>query len=226
MYLLKDITKLKKLRIESNLRKSDENDAGLLACIPREAFRQLTAEELEIKARIEPLIRHYEKIVRWRMTLKKLIKDGFDYNLKETIRFMKIDEKRISEEIIRQVANLFIYGKVYRKTCEILGVKGSTRLAILTLEPPLHLPLVRLKGLLGLIPGQNEERYYHKLRKSLAQCATNLYINTKRGVSVSNEVAEVVNLLPERQAIYRLQLIILKALWIAYLMTVKPLAGE
>jgi len=94
VYLLKDVRKLKKLRIESNLKKSDENDARLLARIPREAFRQLTAEELEIKARIEPLIRHYEKIVRWRMTLKKLIKDGFDYNLKETIRFMKIDGKK------------------------------------------------------------------------------------------------------------------------------------
>ena len=34
VYLLKDTTKLKKLRMENNMKKSDENDAMLLSRIP------------------------------------------------------------------------------------------------------------------------------------------------------------------------------------------------
>jgi hypothetical protein len=52
-----------------------------------------------------------------------------------------------------------------------------------------------------------------------------LYIHAKRGESVSNEVAEIVNRLPRRLALYKLQLMTLKALRIAYLATVKPPAG-
>jgi hypothetical protein len=53
----------------------------------------------------------------------------------------------------------------------------------------------------------------------------NLYINAKRGVNVSDKVTEIANYLPKMQAIIRLELMILKALRIAYLMTAKPLAG-
>ena len=45
VYELKDCILLKKLRIESNVKKSDEVDAMLLSRIPREMFRQLTVEE-------------------------------------------------------------------------------------------------------------------------------------------------------------------------------------
>jgi hypothetical protein len=92
------------------------------------------------------------------------MKDEFNYNFKESIRLMKADGKKTSKDIIGQVTSLPIYGEVYRRTCEILGVKGSAELAILTLELPLHLRLVRLKELLGLIPGENEGKYHHKLR--------------------------------------------------------------
>jgi len=226
VYLLKDVRKLKKLRIENNLKKSDENDAKLLARIPREVFRQLTAEELEIKARIGPLIRKYERIVRWRKKLKKSVNDGFDYSFRESIRLMEADGKRISKEIIRQVTSLPIYGEVYKKACEILGVKESAELAILTIQLPLHLPMVRLKGILGLIPGGNKGRYYHELRTHIAGFAANLYTRAKRRTNISDKVAEMVDRLPKRMALCRLQLMTLKALRIAYLMTVKPLAGE
>jgi len=62
---------------------------------------------------------------------------------------MEVDRVRISREIIKQVASLPIYGEFYRRACEILGVKESVELAILTLELPLYLPMVRLKELLG-----------------------------------------------------------------------------
>jgi hypothetical protein len=36
---------------------------------------------------------------------------------------MNLDGQKISKEIIRRVSSLPIYGEVYRRACEILGVK-------------------------------------------------------------------------------------------------------
>jgi CRISPR/Cas system endoribonuclease Cas6 (RAMP superfamily) len=66
VYLLKDTTKLKKVRMKSNVEKGDENDAMLLAQIPREKFKPLTIEELELKTRMGPLINKYKHITRWK----------------------------------------------------------------------------------------------------------------------------------------------------------------
>jgi len=101
-------------------------------------------------------------------------------------------------------------GMVYRKACEILGVKNSVELAILVLELPLHFTLNGLKGLLGFTPSKNN-RYRRKLRTHITSFAANLYILARRGVGVSNEVAEVVNHLPKKLALYKLQLMTLKA---------------
>ena len=225
VYLLKDITKLKKLRIENNMKKSDENDAMLLARIPKEMFRPLTVEELEIKARMRPLIRKYERVMRWKKTLKRLVKSGFNYNFKESLRLMNMDRKNISKEIIRQVSALPIYGQIYKRASEALGIKESAELAILTLELPLHLPLVRLKRLLGMIPGRNGGKYNHRLRSHIASFAAALYANAKRQANVSDGVVEIVKHLPKKQAIYKLESMTLKALRIAYLMTMESLAG-
>jgi hypothetical protein len=199
IYCLKDTIILKRLRKENNLRKSDAVDTIILSRIPMEKFRPLIIEELEFKMRMRPLIRKYERIMRWKATLKKLMKDGFNYNFKESIRLMKADGKKTPKDIIGQVTSLPIYGEVYRRTCEILKIKRSAESAILTLELPLHLRLVRLKGLLGLIPGKNEGKYHHKLRWHFRNLAANLYINAKRGVNVSDKVTEIVDCLPKRQ---------------------------
>ena len=225
VYLLKDATKLKKLRMESNMRKTDENDSVPLSRIPREAFRPLTAEELELKIRIEPLISEYRQIVRWKKTLKNLISRGFVYNFRETLRLMEADRKRLSRKIVKQVTALPIYGEVYKKACEALGIKKSTELAILTIELPLHLPLAKLKGLLGLIPGGNEGKCNHKLRNHLVAFAAGLYISVRKGANFSNKVTEAVNCLPKEQAMPKLQLAALKVPRMMYLTAVKSLAG-
>jgi hypothetical protein len=95
-----------------------------------EKFRPLIIEELEFKMRMRPLIKKYERIMWWKKTLKRLIKSGFDYNFKESIRLMEADGRRVSGEIIKRVVSLPIYGEVYRKACDILGVRRSTELAI------------------------------------------------------------------------------------------------
>jgi hypothetical protein len=177
VYLLRDTMMLKKLGRENNLRKSDEVDAQFLSMIPRDGFRLLTVKELGFKIKMRPLINRYEKIVRWRAALKKLLSQGFDYNFRESIRLMKNDYGRISREIIRKLAD----NNVYREACRLLGVKDSVELAILTIKLPLHLPITRLKGLLGFTPNKNEDRYNHRLRKHVAALAT-IYTLMPRGV--------------------------------------------
>jgi hypothetical protein len=225
VYLLKNTTKLKRLKMENNLKKSDENDAMLLARIPREAFRPLTVEELELKMRMEPLVRKYRRIMLWKKILKRLVSQGFDDNFKEALRLMDADRRKISEEIIRRVAALPIYGEVYKKALQAFGIKKSAELAVLVIELPLYLPLVRLKGLLGLVPDRNRGRYNRRLRGHITAFAASLYLCVKKGASVSNEVAEIVNRLPKRMALYKLQLMTLKILRVAYLTTMNPLVG-
>jgi hypothetical protein len=53
VYILKELRVLKKLRLQNNLRKSDEVDAQLLSMIPRDGFRPLTVEELEFKMKMK-----------------------------------------------------------------------------------------------------------------------------------------------------------------------------
>jgi hypothetical protein len=221
VYLLKDTIKLKRLRMENNLKKSNESDAVLLARIPRERFKPLTIEEVELKIKMWPLINKYERIVRWKKTLKKLIKDGFDYNFKESIRLMEADRKKLSREIIRQVVGLPIYGEVYRRACEILGVDNSTELAILTLELPLHWSLQGLRGLLGLNPNRTKGRYSRRLRHHITAFAANLYMKARKYASVFDKIIKITNYSTNRATIHKLQLITLKALRVAYLATIK-----
>jgi len=226
VYLLKDPIRLKKLRMENNMRKSDESDAMLLTRISRERFRLLSIKEVELKTRMWPLINEYEQTMKWKKTLKRLMnRNPIAHHFEEVLRFMERDRERLSREIIRQVANLPVYGEVYRKACEMLGVKNSAELAILTLELPLHLPLCGLKGLLGLNPNRTGGRFNHRLRHHLAVFAAGLYMNSRKRVGVSDKIIEVINNLPRWQAIIRLELMALKALRIAYLTTMKPLTG-
>jgi len=58
-----------------------------------------------------------------------------------------------------------------------------------------------------------------KLRGHITNFAVNLYMNTKRHVNVLDNVVEIVNRLPMEKAIYKLELMALKALRIAYILT-------
>jgi len=101
VYLLKDITKLRKLRMENNMRKSDENDAMLLARIPKEKFRPLAIKELELKMQMKPLINKYEQIMKWKKILKGLMSRGFNYNFEEALKLME----KIGRNYLRRSLN-------------------------------------------------------------------------------------------------------------------------
>jgi len=156
VHLLKDSRVLKKLRMENNMKKSDENDATLLSKILRYGFRLLTIQEMEKKAKLWPLINRYELLSKRIKTSKIWInKDGYDYELKNAVKLMEKDKRDVAKKIIKMLSN----DAIYREACRMLGVKNSVELAILTMELPLHLPVTRLKGLLGYTPNKNEGRY-------------------------------------------------------------------
>jgi len=128
---------------------------------------------------------------------------------------MEKDKKEVAKKIIEILSN----DTIYRKACRMLGVKDSVELAILTMELPLHLPITRLKGLLGYTPDKNKGRYNHNLRGHISRFAVILYVNTKKHMNVLEKAVEIVEHLPREKAIYRLELMTLKTLRKAYLLT-------
>ena len=64
------------------------------------------------------------------------------------------------------------------------------------------------------------------MRAHISAFAAYIYLSVKKGVSVSDKVAEVVKHLPKRQAIPKLELVTLKTLRIAYLTATNPTTGE
>jgi len=105
VYLLKYTRILRKPRLENSMRKSDEVDAVILSKIPRYGFRLLTIQEMEKKAKLWPLINKYELLSRRIVTLKTWInRDGYDYELKESIRLMEKDKEEVAKKIIEMLS--------------------------------------------------------------------------------------------------------------------------
>ena len=216
VYLLKDTHILKKLRMENNMEKSDENDSILLSKIPRDGFRLLTAQEMEKRTKLRPLINKYELLSKRIKTLKTWInRDGYEYKLKDDVRLMEKDKEEVAKKIIETLSN----DVIYKEVCRLLGLRDSVEVAILTIELPLHLPLNTLKKIVGLTPNRNDGRFNHDLREHLSQLATSVYMNVKRWKDkweVPEEFREVIDSLPYRKAVYKLQSRILKMFRKAY----------
>jgi hypothetical protein len=212
VYLLKDTKVLKRLRLQNNLRKSDENDALILSIIPREYFRELTAGEVELKIAVRPLVNRYEWIVEKRKILKQWKNRGYDYGFGESIRAMEADRLKISREIIGMI-NRSIYRDVYRRVCSELQVKDSVEIAILLLELPLTSGMDKLKSYLGFTPTKNDGRYNHRLRRHLESTASNIYITSCKRTNIPEELLETIqNARCKGIALQKLQLKILKIL--------------
>jgi len=67
---VRDTRILRKLRLENNMKKSDENDAVILSKISRDGSRLLTIQEVEKKDKPWPLINKYELLSKRIKTLK------------------------------------------------------------------------------------------------------------------------------------------------------------
>jgi hypothetical protein len=178
VYVLKDTSMLKKLRLQNNLRKSDEADALMLSKIPRECFRALTIQEMERKVKLQPLINKYELLSRRIKTLKIWTKrDKYDYRLRDSIRLMEEDK----EEIAKKIIEIFSDDVIYRDACRMLEMDGSVDLAILLNGLRLETSSAAIRGYLGLTNNRNG-RYNKSMREHLAQLANVIYVDVKRGV--------------------------------------------
>lgn len=216
VYLLKNTRMLKKLRLENNMEKSDGNDSILLSKISKDCFRLLTIQEMEKKVKLCPLINKYKLLSKRIKTLKTWInRDGYEYKLKDDVRLMEKDKEEVAQKIIETLSN----DVIYKEVCRLLGFRDSVEVAILTIELPLHLPLNTLKKIVGLTPNRNDGRFNHDLREHLSQLATSIYMNSKRWKDkweVPKEFKEVIDSLPYRKAVYKLQSRILKMFRKAY----------
>jgi hypothetical protein len=192
IYLLKDTGVLKKLRLQNNLKKSDEVDALMLLKIPRECFRELTVGEVELKIAVRLLVNKYEWIVERRKILKQWKSRGYDYGFGESIKAMDSYRKKIGREIV-EIVSESIYKDVYGRVCSELQVWDSVEVAILVLELPLTSGMDKLKSYLGFTPTKNDGRYNHRLRRRLESIASNIYLNSyRRKTSIPEELLETI----------------------------------
>jgi|GEM_PF-2549420 len=208
-----DTIALKKLRLENNLRKSDENDAILLLKVQRSCFKQLTVKEVNLLQ----LIEEYRRYVKWRQKILCWMKIQPLHSFRECVREINKYVRNNSRRIIEEVLGDEKYREMYKMVCEAVGVKNSIDIAILIVRLPFHWKLSKLKGLLGLIP-YNHKNYNHRIRADFSNIATNIYLNNKRSKNkskVSKELEDILNL-PYRKAVYLLQIRILKMLKKAY----------
>ncbi len=218
IYLLRDLSIIKKLRLENNVKKNDENDALMLSKIPKDNYRLLTIDEIELKAQTRPLIARYERFVKWRRVIKQwlgysdilLVSEIFN----QCIKLLDRLKEKTSREIIDVVKNSnSMYSCIYREVANFLDVNDSVILAILILETPLYLDIYKLKALYGYTPNKNNGRYNHRLRTLISSLAANIYITAKRKGIKNEKFKEFIEKMDKRKAIYKIEIEILKTIW-------------
>jgi hypothetical protein len=213
VYLLKYPSMLKKLRRENNVRKSDEVDALMLSKIPREYFRALTIQEMERRVKVQPLINEYKLLSRRVKILKQWVKNNrYDW-LRDDIRLMEEDKKKIAEKIIE----IFSDDIIYREACRMLGIGESVDLAILLSGLRLETSSAAIRGYLGLTNNRNG-MYNRSMRGNLTQLANMIYVNVKRGIVEPSckELTDIIAREPKNKSLFKLQtkiLRILKNVW-------------
>jgi hypothetical protein len=153
VYLLKDATKLKRLRVENKMRKCDENDVIILARMPEACFKELTIRDVTLLQ----LIDGYEKFTKWGKVIRQWMKSYPLDSFKESIRELRSMHDCYGRKIIEEVMRNDDYAAIYRMACDELELKDSVEVAILVARLPLNWRLRRLKGLLGLTPHRSKK---------------------------------------------------------------------
>lgn len=211
VYILNDPQMLELKRNILSLRKSDTNDAVVLSLLPLSEFRELTIDRLSL----EMSIAKYRKLTRLIKILKTWVTNrelGNDLakEVNVILSRLKSCKKTVAWEIVKRVESDPLYGKVYRRTLERLGMKNSPVLAILLAKLPLHLSVQKLKVHLGFTPNSKRMRKYdHGLRSFLSSLAESVY-RQKRYKREKDPIFNESG--SKRKALYKLQLKILKTL--------------
>jgi len=220
IFLLRNISLLKRLRKESKVEKSDEADAKLLSKIPRRCFRELTLKEIKLLR----LINEYEIYSEWKRIVKQWMSLHALNSFKECMRELQSLQRHYARRIINEIKDDERYAMIYRLACDMIGVRNSAEIAILIIRLPLNWKLSRLRGLLGLTPYRNK-KYNHKLRLILSRAAVAIYLNKKRFKRKPRILEEIPAKLPYKKIARMLEIRILKALKKAWQQSRCVLAG-
>jgi hypothetical protein len=134
---------MKRLRVENNVEKSDENDAMIPAKMPKACFKELTIRDVTLLR----LIDGYEKSARWRRVIRQWMESYPLNSFEKCVRKLRSMHDFYGRKIIEEVMRDEDYAAIYRMVCEELGLKDSVEVAILVAMLPLNWKLRRVKGL-------------------------------------------------------------------------------
>lgn len=211
IFLLTETKLIKKLRVQNNVRKTDENDSKVLSLISKECFRNVSVEEIRRRMEMQPLIAKYEVLTRRIKTLKQWLKDGqtseeIRKEIVKTSREFEKERSKIGREIIS------VLGENYRKILEKIGLRGSVEAAILLT----YLDLSR--GINKLLTYCWRSR---KVNEHLSKLVYSIYRHYLRGDAVPEAyrkfIEESRGKLSRRQLLVRLKRMVIKDLRRAYI---------
>lgn len=211
IFLLTETKLIKKLRVQNNVRKTDENDSKVLSLISKECFRNVSVEEIRRRMEMQPLIAKYEVLTRRIKTLKQWLKDGqtseeIRKEIVKTSREFEKERSKIGREIISAL------GENYRKILEKIGLRGSVEAAILLT----YLDLSR--GINKLLTYCWRSR---KVNEHLSKLVYSIYRHYLRGDVVPEAyrkfIEESRGKLSRRQLLVRLKRMVIKDLRRAYI---------
>jgi len=124
VYLVRKLKLIKEFRDKFKMGKSDENDAIVLSLMPKDAFRPVTLEEVEIKASLHPLIQKWVSLSNRLKTLKLWESDGFESKWLPLLKKDLEHKKDQLEKEIMTVAKERL--EMYRWAEEEFGLHGAS----------------------------------------------------------------------------------------------------
>jgi len=169
VYLVRKLKLIKKFRDKFKMGKSDENDAIVLSLMPKDAFRPVTLEEVEIKASLHPLVQKWASLSKRLKTLKRWENDGIKSKYLPLFKKDLEREKDRLEKEIMKVAKEKI--EMYRWVEEELGLHGAS-LARLLLYVDFSKGLRKIKN---FIQGNKNAK------TALTSLAFAIYSNARQG---------------------------------------------
>lgn len=205
VYVLRDTRLIKKMRMENNLRKSDENDVYILSLIPKKYFRELTARDVEVKTLVHAYLEFDRDVIRLKQ--KARIRSGvIDYSFYEDIA-KEVERKK--NEVRKKILKLMERDRFYREVVNYFGYKESLMIAMLIIIIDFSRRIHRILDYLGLHEKAGNS-YNHRIRSILAKLGNTVYLNARKGIPLPEKYLRIVNSYPAKKARVRIETEIIK----------------
>ncbi|MEM3921637.1 MAG: hypothetical protein QXG25_01980 [Nitrososphaerota archaeon] len=197
VFRLKEVRLIKRLRESNGIEKSDESDAYILSLIPDEFYRELSAEELQLKR----LVSEYLAVDRLIVKLKSC-GDRLKLDLRESIKALEMRKEEIAERICDAVEG----NEFYRRVLEYLGYRRSPLIAMLLAMIDFSRGTHKILDYLGL--HAKAEEHNHTARTILSKIAANIYmwaLNPRMRDSVPEKYIRIAQRHPRGKAMLKIQ---------------------